>query len=102
MPSHKQPTDYYMITYGFDGKEPIVETFFSTEMEEMSQPEIYGMTWYQVQKVLHKHYKDLSNMFEDIAEDWLTKSEDEYFLPPETNQKQMDLWNNAEYEGEEW
>jgi hypothetical protein len=27
----------------------------------------------------------------DISNDWLTKTEDEYFLPPETNQ-QMELW----------
>jgi len=101
MSLHIQPIDYYMISYGFDG-EPIVQSFFSENKDEMSKPEIYGMTWYQVQRTLHKHYKDMSNMYQDIAEDWLTKTEDEYFLPPETNQTQLDLWSNPSYEGEEW
>jgi hypothetical protein len=90
MTKHIQPTDYYQVRIDIDNV-PVVETFFSTDIHEMENPHIYGMTWDKVQKTLHKHYKDLSNVYLDISNDWLTKTEDEYFLPPETNQ-QMELW----------
>jgi len=90
MPTHEQPKDYYQIKWEVDNI-PVVETFFSTDLTEMESPEIYGMSWAQVQKFLHHHYKDLSNVYKDISNDWLTKTEDEYFLPPKSNQ-QLDLW----------
>jgi len=86
-----QPKEYFMIEYGFDG-EVIIESFFSRVPEEMEQPEIYGMTWEQVQKTLHKHYSNISKSYVDISNDWLTKTCDEYFLPPKTNQD--DLWDD--------
>jgi len=91
----KQPKEYFMIEYGFNG-EVVIESFFSNIPEEMENPEAYGMTWEQVQKTLHKHYCDISKSYKDIAEDWSSKTCNEHFQPPKTNQTQMD------YEREEW
>jgi hypothetical protein len=81
----KQPKEYFMIEYGFDG-EVVIETFFSSIPEKMENPEMYGMTWEQVQKTLHKHYNDISKTYTDIASDWSTKTCEEYYNPPKTNQ----------------
>lgn len=96
MTAHKQPQEYFMIEYGFDG-EVIIESFFSTIPEEMSQPEIYGMTWEQVQKTLHDHYKKISKSYSDIADDWLSKTRNDYFLPPKTNQSELWLEEDTEW-----
>ena len=88
MPAREQPKEYFMISY--DGDEVFVESFFSRVVEEMEHPEIYGMTWEQVQTTLNKHYSDLSKAYNDIADQWLSKTEDDYFLPP--NQSQPELW----------
>jgi len=91
MTKHEQPKDYYQIRWDIDNI-PVVETFFSTDLNEMQNPDVYGMSWTQVQKTLNKHYKDISKAYSDIADQWLTKTEDDYFLPPDTNQSQMELW----------
>lgn len=89
MPIREQPKDYYQIRWEVDSI-PVVETFFSTDLNEMQNPDVYGMSWEQVQKTLNKHYKDLSKAYSDIADHWLHKTEDEYFL--NINQTQMELW----------
>jgi len=92
MTSHTQPKDYFMIEYGFNG-EVVVQSFFSSNSKEMENPEIYGMTWDQVQKTLHKHYCDISKTYKDIGEDWLSKSCNEYYSPPKTNADQAEMWD---------
>ena len=81
----KQPQEYFMIEYGFDA-DVVIETFFSSIPTEMENPEMYGMTWEQVQKTLHLHYCNISKSYKDIADDWSTKTCEEYYNPPKTNQ----------------
>lgn len=94
METCKQPTEYFMIEYGFNG-EVIIETFRSSIPEHMEQPDVHGMTWEQVQKTLNKHYSDISKSYKDISDDWLDKACNEYFTIPKTNQEQ--LWDDDEW-----
>ncbi len=87
----KQPEEYFMIEYGFNG-EVVIETFYSAELEKMENPAVYGMTWEQVQKTLHEHYKNISKSYADIADDWINKTRKEHFEPPKTNQDE--LWDD--------
>ena len=85
--------EYFMLEFGFDG-EVVIEPFFSSKPEEMKHPEIHGMRWIEVQSTLHNHYKNISKSYSHIADDWATKTCNEYFARPKTNQDE--LWEQSE------
>jgi hypothetical protein len=92
MQSRNQTIEYFTIEYGFDA-DVVIHDFFASTAEEIENPEMYALTWKQVQITLHKYYNDISKSYADIAGDWSDKSCEEYYNPPKTNAMQADMWN---------